>query len=80
MKKWLVEVWEHRQVSFEVEAENEEDAKDVAIDTYVNSDRLQDIMVHDDESIASSEAKVLQCLGYANGIVCADKENEGRAK
>ena len=69
MKKWLVEVWEHRQVSFEV-----------AIDAYVNSDRLQDIMAHDDESIASSEAKVLQCLGEANGIVCADKEKEGRAK
>lgn len=80
MKKWLVEVWEHRQVSFEVEAENEEEAKDVAIDAYVNSDRLQDIMVHDDESIASSEAKVLQCLGEANGIVCADREKEGRAK
>lgn len=67
-------------MSFEVEAENEEEAKDVAIDTYVNSDRLQDIMVHDDESIASSEAKVLHCLGEANGIVCEDKEKEGRAK
>jgi hypothetical protein len=37
-------------------------------------------MAHDDESIASSEAKVLQRLGEANGIVCADKEKEGRAK
>jgi hypothetical protein len=80
MKKWLVEVWEHRQVSFEVEAENEEEAKDVAIDAYVNSDRLQDIMIHDDESIASSEAKVIQCLGEANGIVCEDKEKEGIRK
>ena len=80
MKKWLVEVWEHRQVSFDVEAENEEEAKDVAMGEYVNSDRLQDIMVHDVESIASSEVNVLQCLGEANGIVCADKEKEGRAK
>ena len=29
-KKFLVEVWEHRQVSFEVEAENAEEAKKVA--------------------------------------------------
>ena len=67
-------------MSFEVEAENEEEAKDVAIDTYVNSDRLQDIMVHYDESIASSEAKVLQCLGEANGIVCTEYEKEGRKR
>ena len=62
MKKYLVEVWEHRQVSFEVEAENEEDAKATAEDFYANSDRLKDIMVHDDESIAYDEVKVLHCF------------------
>ena len=74
MKKYLVEVWEHRQVSFEVEAENEEDAKKTAEDVYANSDRLKDIMVHDDESIASEEIKVLTCLGDANGIIGNDGE------
>ena len=76
MKKYLVEVWEHRQVSFEVEAENEEEAKATAEDVYANNDRLKDIMVHDDESIASEEIKVLQCLGEANGII----ENDGERR
>ena len=34
--KFLVEVWEHRQVSFEVEAEYEDEAKKVAEDVYQN--------------------------------------------
>lgn len=68
-KKFLVEVWEHRQVSFEVEAENEDEAKKVAEDVYANDDELQGIMVNDDESIAYEEVKVLQCLGDANGII-----------
>lgn len=80
MKNWLVEVWEHRQVSFIVEAECEEEAKNTARDAYVKSNRLRDIMVNNDVSIAYSEVKVLQCLEDANGIVCADKEKEGRAK
>lgn len=68
-KKFLVEVWEHRQVSFEVEAENEDEAKKVAEDVYANDEELQGIMVNDDESIAYEEVKVLQCLGDANGII-----------
>ena len=80
MKKWLVEVWEHRQVSFEVEAEFEEEAKNTAYDAYVNSDRLQDMMIHDNESIAYDEVKILQCLGDADGVVCTEYEKEGRAK
>lgn len=80
MKKWLVEVWEHRQVSFEVEAECEEEAKDTAMDAYTNSDRLQDVMIHDDESIALTEVKVLQCLGDADGTVCTEYEKEGRKR
>ena len=67
MKNWLVEVWEHRQVSFIVEAECEEEAKDTAYDAYVNSDGLQDIMVNDDESIAYDEVRVIQCLEEALG-------------
>ena len=76
MKKWLVEVWEHRQVSFEVEAECEEEAKNTAYDAYVNSDRLQDMMIHDNESIAYDEVKILQCLGDADGVVCTEYEKE----
>lgn len=69
MKKWLVEVWEHRQVSFEVEAENEEEAKKVAEDTYQNDEELQHEMVSNDESIAYEEVKVLHEIGPATGIV-----------
>ena len=43
--KFLVEVWEHRQVSFEVEAEDEDEAKKVAEDVYHNDDELQHEMV-----------------------------------
>lgn len=68
-KKYLVEVWEHRQVSFEVEAENEEEAKKVAEDVYQNDDGLQYEMVSNDESIACEEVKVLQELGPATGII-----------
>lgn len=68
-KKYLVEVWEHRQVSFEVEAENEEEAKRVAEDVYQNDDDLQHEMVSNDESIACEEVKVLQELGPATGII-----------
>lgn len=68
-KKYLVEVWEHRQVSFEVEAENEEEAKKVAEDVYQNDDDLQHEMVSNDESIACEEVKVLQELGPATGII-----------
>lgn len=76
-KKYLVEVWEHRQVSFEVEAENEEEAKATAEDVYANSDRLQDIMVNDDESIASEEVNVITCLGEADGIIGNNGERKG---
>ena len=68
-KKYLVEVWEHRQVSFEVEAENEEEAKKVAEDVYQNDDGLQHEMVSNDESIVYEEVKVLQELGPATGII-----------
>lgn len=79
MKKWQVEVWEHRRVSFEVEAENEKEAETVAIDAYGNSDHLQDLML-DDRAVATTDAKVLRCSGEADGIVCTDPENEGVAK
>lgn len=68
-RKFLVEAWEHRQVSFEVEANNEEDAKKVAEDVYHNDERLQDIMIHDDESVAYDEFRVIADLGPATGII-----------
>lgn len=68
-KKYLVEVWEHRQVSFEVEAENEEEAKKVAEDTYQNDEELQHEMVANDESVVYEEVKVLHEIGPATGIV-----------
>lgn len=67
--KFLVELWEHRQVSFEVEAEDEDEAKKVAEDVYHNDDELQHEMVSNDESIAYDEVKVLQRIGPADGIV-----------
>lgn len=69
MKKWLVEVWELRRISFEVEAENEKEAKKVAEDTYQNDEELQHEMVSSDESIAGEGVKVLQEIGPATGIV-----------
>lgn len=78
MKKWLVEVWEHRKVSFEVEAENAEEAKRVAEDTYQNDEDLQHEMVSSDESIACEEVKVLQEIGPATGIV--DKKPSSKRK
>ena len=67
--KFLVEVWEHRQVSFIVEAEDEDDAKKVAEDVYQNDDELQHDMVSNDESIAYDEVKVLHMIEPADGIV-----------
>lgn len=69
MKKWLVEVWELRRISFEVEAENEKEAKKVAEDTYQNDEELQHEMVSSDESIAGEGVKVLREIGPATGIV-----------
>ena len=74
--KWLVEVWEHRQVSFEVEADDEEEAKKVAEDVYHNDDDLQHEMVSNDESVAYDEVKVLHRIGPATGII-SGKENNG---
>ena len=68
-KKYLVEVWEHRHVSFEVEAENEEEAKKVAEDVYQNDDDLQHEMVSNDGTIVYEEVKVLRELGGATGII-----------
>lgn len=68
-KKFLVEVWEHRQVSFEVEAENEAEAKKVAEDVYANDENLQYDMTHNDESIVWEEVKVLHPLGDATGVI-----------
>ncbi len=67
--KFLVEVWEHRQVSFEVEAEDEEEAKKVAEDVYQNDYDLQHEMISNDESIAYDEVKVLHRIGNADGVV-----------
>lgn len=77
-RKFLVEAWEHRQVSFEVEADNEEDAKKVAEDVYQNDERLQDIMIHDDESVAYDEFNVLTDLGPANGVIGNDAKISGK--
>ena len=68
--KFLVEVWEHRHVSFVVEAEDEDEAKKVAEDVYQNDDELQHDMVSNDESIAYDEVKVLHRIEPADGIVC----------
>lgn len=68
-RKFLVEAWEHRQVSYIVEANNEEEAKKVAEDVYMNDESLQERMVKDDESVACEEFKVLQDIGKADGIV-----------
>ena len=57
--KFLVEVWEHRQVSFVVDAEDEDEAKKVAEDVYQNDYELQHDMVSNDESIAYEEVNVL---------------------
>ena len=67
--KFLVEVWEHRNVSFVVEAEDEDEAKKVAEDVYQNDDELQHDMVSNDESIAYDEVNVLHRIGPADGIV-----------
>ena len=67
--KFLVEVWEHRQVSFVVEAEDEDDAKKVAEDVYQNDDELQHDMVSNDESIAYEEINVLHMIEPTDGIV-----------
>lgn len=67
--KFLVEVWEHRHVSFVVEAEDEDEAKKVAEDVYQNDDELQHDMVSNDESIAYDEVKVLHRIEPADGIV-----------
>ena len=67
--KFLVEVWEHRHVSFVVEAEDEDEAKKVAEDVYQNDYELQHDMVSNDESIAYDEVKVLHRIEPADGIV-----------
>lgn len=72
MKKFMVEVTEKRKISFEVEAENEDDAKDTAMDAYVNGDGLQAEML-EDGAIHSTGIEVIRCIGEANGIVCEKK-------
>ena len=67
--KFLVEVWEHRNVSFVVEAEDEDEAKKVAEDVYQNDDEIQQDMVSNEESIAYDEVNVLHRIGPADGIV-----------
>lgn len=68
-KKYLVEVWEHRQISFEVEADSKEEAKVIAEDVYQNDDELQREMVENDESVVYDVVNVLLELGPADGIV-----------
>lgn len=67
-KKFLVEVCEHRRVKFEVEAENKEEAKKVAEDTYQNDDDLMSEMLTDD-AVVLTEVDVLHERGPATGIV-----------
>ena len=52
-----------------VEAEDEDEAKNVAEDVYQNDDELQHDMVSNDESIAYDEVNVLHRIGPADGIV-----------
>ena len=67
-KKFLVEVCEYRRVKFEVEAENKEEAKKVAEDTYQNDDDLMSEMLTDD-ALVLTEVDVLHERGPATGIV-----------
>lgn len=67
-KKFLVEIREHRRVTFEVEAENKEEAKRVAEDTYQNDDDLMSEMLTDD-ALVLTEVDVLHERGPATGIV-----------
>ena len=67
-KKFLVEICEHRRVKFEVEAENKEEAKKVAEDTYQNDDDLMSEMLTDD-AVVLTEVDVLHERGPATGIV-----------
>lgn len=67
-KKFLVEICERRRVNFEVEAENKEEAKKVAKDTYQNDDDLMSEMLTDD-ALKLTEVDVLYEIGPATGIV-----------
>ena len=75
-KKFLVEICERRRVKFEVEAENREEAKKVAEDTYQNDDDLMSEMLTDD-AVVSTEVDVLHERGPATGIV--DEKPPGKS-
>ena len=64
-KKYLVKVWEKHAVSFEVEAENEKDAKKNARE-YFGSDVDMQWELLDDDKIESEGVEVLKCIGGAN--------------
>lgn len=70
--KWLVSIYEERRIQIEVEADNAVEAKDTAIDAYVNDEDLQDNMLKE-EALLANRVCVEKNIGHANGIV-AEKE------
>lgn len=73
-RKWLVSIFEERRIQIEVEADNGAEAKDTAIDAYVNDDDLRDDMLKE-EALLANRVCVEKDIGPANGIV-AEKEKD----
>lgn len=74
-RKWLVSIYEERRIQIEVEADNGAEAKDTAIDAYVNDDDLRDDMLKE-EALLANRVCVEKDIGPANGIV-AERKCEG---
>lgn len=71
-RKWLVSIYEERRIQIEVEADNGAEAKDTAIDAYVNDDDLRDDMLKE-EALLANRVCVEKDIGPANGIVAERK-------
>lgn len=74
--KWLVSIYEERRIQIEVEADNAAEAKDTAIDAYVNDDDLRDDMLKE-EALLVDRVCVEREIGPANGIVAEKEKCEG---
>ena len=75
-RKWLVSIFEERRIQIEVEADNGAEAKDTAIDAYVNDDDLRDDMLKE-EALLANRVCVEKDIGPANGIVAEKEKSEG---
>ena len=75
-RKWLVSIYEERRIQIEVEADNGAEAKDTAIDAYVNDDDLRDDMLKE-EALLANRVCVEKDIGPANGIVAEKEKCEG---